>query len=134
MYTLCILHVYNVHLQVSGERERQCEEADITTELCTEPDDEDTHLLTQCREEKHYGDTCSSVGGETGGAVFEPEMCPAVLDGSGGGNRHARVVDGRLFFNTASLNGDTCPVNPPLETCRIDTPMLVRYCCLFMFA
>ena len=112
-----------------------CKDADITSVELRVPQDEDTPPSPHLSEERHPGGGCDS-----GDIEFEPEICPAALrgrEGGGergggreggrgggrrggrGGNRHARVVDGRLLFHAGSINGDTCPVNPPLPTCKL---------------
>lgn len=105
---------------MENENEQECDEDDITTEPLIKLENEDTHTLSQCTREKHAGD-CGSVEGEE----FEPDVCPAVLSRNGSSS-HTQVIDGRLFFNTASLNADTCPIDSALETCKIDSSMLVR--------
>ena len=102
-----------VSQQVEGSCREDCEEVDITS-LGPRTDQDNSSDLGPCGEHR--------VGGEWAESV----PCRRSLEGRGSRNRHARVVDGRLIFDTAgSVNGDTCPVNPPPPTCTLDSTCLV---------
>ena len=78
----------------------------------------------QTRTERTIAEKCTEKEAcRDGDLEFEAETCPAVLGRGGGGgrqgNRNARVVDGHVYFHSASLNGNTCPLSPELETCKL---------------
>ena len=62
-------------------------------------------------EEEDIGLRCPMMG--------RPNLGEGVESSSRGRNRNARVVDGHVYFHTSSLNGDTCPLSPDLDTCKL---------------
>ena len=95
---------------------QESEDVDITSpqlRVPWAPDDEDP-VVPQCTRERHGRDNDT-----------DPDLCPAVLGRGEGGNRFTGVSDGRIFFKNPSLNGDNCPVNPPLDTCKLEPCMVV---------
>ena len=112
MYMHTYLQVDGAEQQMCAEDNTTCVQLQVPYELADAPSPEEIH---------HHSGENRDEGGECGreGVEFQPAVCLRRGDGRKGGNRHARVVDGRVFFQTPSLNEDTCPVSPPLKTCKL---------------
>ena len=115
-------------MHVEGTGQQLCTKATAVQlrmphELADPPSSQEAHLHPGKNRAKSV--ECGGVEG----VECQPAVCPGRGGGRKGGNRHARVVDGRVFFQTASLNGDTCPVNPALQTCKL----VVRISRVFLF-
>ena len=100
-------------------KRQEFEELDIT--CAKKGDDGDREMDTNwCRSHE----VVREGGREGEGEGLIP--CLATVKESSSRSRHTNVVDGRVFFKAPnSVNSDTCPINPPLPTCKLDPCLVV---------